>query len=76
MNDNFRRDDRGPRQMFQGDWKCCECGTAITELPFEPDPARVDTLKCRECHKKSMPKRSFGGNGRRDFGGDRNRRRY
>jgi CxxC-x17-CxxC domain-containing protein len=69
MNNNFRRDDRAPRQMFQGEWKCAECGAAITELPFEPDPARVDALKCRDCHKKSMPQRSFGGN--RSFGGDR-----
>jgi hypothetical protein len=75
MNNDFRRDDRAPRQMFQGDWKCAECNAAITELPFEPDPSRVDTLKCRECHKKSMPRRSFGGGNRNFGGGDRGGRR-
>lgn len=44
--------DRGPRQMFSGDWSCASCGKAITELPFQPDPARVDSLKCRDCHSQ------------------------
>ena len=39
-----------PRQMFKGDWKCAECGTPITELPFQPDPDRP--IYCRECHAK------------------------
>ncbi len=39
-----------PRKMFQGDWKCSECGTAITELPFEPSGDRP--LYCRDCHAK------------------------
>ncbi len=47
-NDNFQ----GPRQTFQGDWKCSKCGAAITELPFQPDPARVDQLLCRNCHRE------------------------
>ncbi|MBT3282738.1 hypothetical protein HN375_01080 [bacterium] len=51
MEDKPRRDD-GPRQMHQGDWKCAGCGGAITELPFEPDPARADQLKCRDCFRK------------------------
>ncbi len=72
MNDNFRKDDRAPRKMFKGDWKCSECGVAITELPFEPDPARIDSLKCFDCHKKGQPRRNFGG--RRDFGNDRGHR--
>lgn len=47
--------DRPERQMFKGNWTCGECGGAITELPFEPDPARLSQLKCRECHKKGRP---------------------
>ena len=42
------------RQMFTGDWKCGECGGAITELPFQPDPARESSLNCRDCHKKRL----------------------
>lgn len=50
-------EDRGgfQRKMYQGDWKCAECGAEIKELPFEPDPARIDQLKCRDCHRKSRP---------------------
>ena len=46
-----------PRQMFQGDWTCSQCGTAITELPFEPDPARLDQLLCRDCHRQRRQSR-------------------
>lgn len=46
-----------PRKMYQGDWKCSECGTAITELPFEPSGDRP--LYCRECHAKRR-NQSFG----------------
>jgi len=42
-----------PRQMFSGNWKCSMCGADITELPFNPDPSRLDQLKCRDCHRKS-----------------------
>lgn len=54
---DFQRNDRGPggyapRQMIQGNWKCSKCGTAITELPFEPDPSRLDQLLCRDCHRE------------------------
>jgi CxxC-x17-CxxC domain-containing protein len=44
-----------PRQMHQGSWTCSKCGGEITELPFEPDPDRLDSLQCRECHKQSRP---------------------
>lgn len=51
---NFRRNNNsGPRQKFQGDWTCSSCGGKITELPFEPDPARISNLKCFDCHKNS-----------------------
>ncbi|MBI2591738.1 MAG: hypothetical protein HYW34_03620 [Candidatus Brennerbacteria bacterium] len=54
--------------MFQGNWKCAKCGAEITQLPFEPDPARLGQLQCRDCHRKSRD--SFrGGNG---GGGGRN----
>jgi CxxC-x17-CxxC domain-containing protein len=42
------------RKMFKGDWKCSECGATITELPFEPDPNRMDQLLCRDCHQKKQ----------------------
>ncbi|MCD4706046.1 zinc-binding protein [bacterium] len=49
------RNDRGNRQMFQGDWSCSECGAKITELPFEP---RGDKdLFCRDCHRQKMQDR-------------------
>ena len=48
--------DRPQRQTFQGDWKCAECGTEIKELPFQPDPSRIDQLRCRNCYR---PKKRF-----------------
>ncbi len=39
--------NRPPRQMFAGNWTCSSCGTAITELPFEPRD--TSTLLCRAC---------------------------
>jgi CxxC-x17-CxxC domain-containing protein len=39
-----------PRPMVKGDWKCSECGTSITELPFEPAPDRP--IYCRDCWSK------------------------
>ena len=41
----------GERKMYSGDWKCADCGTAITELPFEP--RNTENLKCVDCFKKS-----------------------
>ncbi len=62
---NDRGGSQGPRQMFKGNWTCGSCGAAITELPFEPDPSRLGTLKCRDCHRKAMAERGDfrGGNG-------------
>lgn len=62
MADQQNREGGFKRQMFQGDWKCAKCGTAITELPFEPDAARLDQLLCRECHRE---RRKFRGGDRR-----------
>ena len=39
------------RQMFEGNWKCSKCNNPITQLPFQPDPTRLDQLTCRDCHK-------------------------
>ncbi len=39
-----------PRQTFQGDWKCSECGASITELPFQPSGDRP--IFCRDCYRK------------------------
>lgn len=47
--------DFGQRQMHQGQWECSECGTEITELPFEPDGDRP--LYCRSCHQKQRNNR-------------------
>jgi CxxC-x17-CxxC domain-containing protein len=44
-----------PRQMVDVtamNIKCSECGAPITELPFNPDPSRTSTLKCRDCMRK------------------------
>lgn len=53
--DENRGGDQGgfQRRMYQGDWACSSCGGKITELPFDPDPSRLDQLKCRDCHQKS-----------------------
>ncbi|MFH0712609.1 MAG: hypothetical protein V2A55_02035 [Candidatus Jorgensenbacteria bacterium] len=49
----FNRDNGGfQRKMYQGNWKCSKCNKEITELPFEPDPSRVDQLLCRDCHRE------------------------
>lgn len=65
----FNQDDRGfaPRKMFQGNWACSKCQAPITELPFEPDPQRLDQLLCRDCHRQKRD--SFGGGGGRGRGG-------
>jgi len=47
--------------MHKGNWTCSDCGNAITELPFEPDPARTGNLKCRDCHRKGAPPQRNGG---------------
>ncbi|MBI2444171.1 MAG: zinc-binding protein [Candidatus Magasanikbacteria bacterium] len=38
---------RGPRQMYAVDLQCAGCGTAITELPFQPTGDRP--VYCRTC---------------------------
>ena len=43
---------REERKMIQGKWTCSKCGAEITELPFEPDPERMDQLLCRDCHRE------------------------
>ncbi len=40
---------RGPRQMFQVDVNCAQCGTHITQLPFQPSGDRP--IYCFECNK-------------------------
>jgi len=47
------------RQMHQGNWQCSQCNSSITELPFEPDPSRINQLLCKNCHRER--KQSFGG---------------
>ncbi len=52
---------QAPRQMFTGDWVCGTCGAPIKELPFDPDPNRLGSLKCRDCHRKARDERGGGG---------------
>ena len=42
--------DRPQRQMHQGNWSCSQCGTSITELPFEPRDEQ--SLLCRDCYRQ------------------------
>jgi len=43
------------RKMFQGNWKCADCGQEITELPFEPREG--SEVYCRDCYRKRRPPR-------------------
>jgi len=43
--------------------KCADCGTEITELPFEPTSGRP--VYCGDCNRKRRPPRSGGGGGGR-----------
>ena len=45
-----KKDDDFARKMFSGNWKCSQCGTAITELPFEPSGDLP--IYCRDCHRE------------------------
>lgn len=40
---------RAPRQMFNVNLTCASCGTAITQLPFEPSGDKP--VYCRDCMK-------------------------
>lgn len=69
----YQNDDQGgfrpQRQMFDVtamNITCAECGTAITELPFEPRQREDGTygqLYCYDCNKKRRNSRGP----RRDF---------
>ena len=39
------------RRFFKGNWKCSQCGIAITELPFEPDDR---PLYCQKCYRVKL----------------------
>jgi CxxC-x17-CxxC domain-containing protein len=59
--DKFKRsNDSGfaPRPKVQGNWKCADCGTTITELPFEPSAGKP--VHCKDCWKKNRPQRNDG----------------
>ncbi|MFH0890849.1 MAG: hypothetical protein V1856_02350 [Candidatus Liptonbacteria bacterium] len=51
----YQQNYQGPSQRFEGNWKCKDCGKAITSLPFQPDESRLDQLRCRDCHSQSRP---------------------
>ena len=40
------------RKWYEGNWKCVDCGAAITRLPFPPEENRLGELRCRDCHMK------------------------
>lgn len=63
-------ENNSDRETFEGDWTCSDCGAKITQLPFEPDPERIDQLLCKDCHKKKMDSRRDDGRERRTFEGD------
>lgn len=53
------------RPMFQGNWTCADCGTEITELPFQPSGDKP--ISCRDCHRSKrednrQERRMFEGN--------------
>ncbi len=62
FNDNY---GRSPRPMVQGNWTCAECGTEITELPFEPSAGKP--IHCKECWSKKRNQSRGGGGRRNDF---------
>lgn len=52
--------NRAPRQLIDVsalNIKCADCGAAVAQLPFQPDPARLNTIRCRDCLRKSRPPR-------------------
>lgn len=52
--------NRAPRQMVDVSSmgiKCADCGVEIKELPFQPDPNRLNTIRCRDCLRKNRPPR-------------------
>ena len=56
MSDDRNNQQGFSKPMHKGNWACSGCGNAITELPFEPDPAKLNQLKCKACYRS-------GGNG-------------
>jgi CxxC-x17-CxxC domain-containing protein len=40
--------------MYEGNWKCSNCGGAITQLPFQP--RSESGLTCRTCYAKIKEK--------------------
>ena len=54
-NDNSQGQGFAPRPMVEGNWKCSECNTDITQLPFEPAEDRP--IFCRDCWKKKREDR-------------------
>lgn len=47
QNRTTDRNDRGPRRMFNVNLNCASCGSAITELPFQPTGDKP--VYCRDC---------------------------
>ena len=53
----FQDNNGGDRPKYEGNWSCSKCDSPITELPFQPDESRLDTLKCKDCHRESLANR-------------------
>lgn len=45
--DSFGRGPRAPRQMYSVNVTCAQCGTQITELPFQPSGDKP--VYCKDC---------------------------
>ena len=43
----FSRGPRAPRQMFDVDLTCAQCGAAIKQLPFQPSGDKP--VYCKDC---------------------------
>jgi len=69
MDEDKNPTDSGQAQgMIAGKWKCAECGTEITELPFEPSGDRP--VYCRDCWLKKRDQRRGGFKPRKMFQGN------
>ena len=56
------------QETVKGDWECADCGTKITELPFEPSGDRP--IYCKECWSKKREQRKGDFGPRKMFQGD------
>ena len=56
---------QGDKQMFDVDLDCGECGTKISQLPFQPTGDRP--VFCTDCLRKKRDNRDSGGRPQRQM---------